>query len=54
MGAPEREVRFRDVSFSYPGGPPVLEHLDLILPAGSSLGIVGWNGVGKTKLAKLM
>jgi len=51
---PAREIRFRDVSFAYPGGQPVLEHLDLTIPAGSSLAIVGQNGAGKTTLAKLL
>jgi ABC-type multidrug transport system fused ATPase/permease subunit len=53
-GLPAREVRFRDVSFAYPGGAPVLEHLDLTIPAGTSLAIVGQNGAGKTTLAKLL
>src|SRR5262245_13510202 len=51
---PARDIHFRDVSFSYPGGRPVLEHLDLTIPAGSSLAIVGQNGAGKTTLAKLL
>jgi ABC-type multidrug transport system fused ATPase/permease subunit len=48
------ELRFRDVSFAYPGGPLVLEHLDLTVPAGTSLAIVGQNGAGKTTIAKLL
>ncbi len=52
--APAREIRFRDVTFQYPGGAPVLEHLDLVIPAGSSLAIVGQNGAGKTTLAKML
>jgi len=51
---PAREIRFRDVTFAYPGGTPVLEGFDLTIPAGSSLAIVGQNGAGKTTLAKLL
>jgi len=53
-GMPANEIRFRDVTFAYPGGAPILEHFDLIVPAGSSLAIVGQNGAGKTTLAKLL
>jgi ABC-type multidrug transport system fused ATPase/permease subunit len=53
-GLPAREVRFRDLSFAYPGGRPVLEHFDLAVPAGTSIAIVGQNGAGKTTLAKLL
>jgi ABC-type multidrug transport system fused ATPase/permease subunit len=52
---PAREIRFRDVSFGYPGtGALVLDRLDLTIPAGTSLAIVGQNGAGKTTLAKLI
>jgi ABC-type multidrug transport system fused ATPase/permease subunit len=52
---PARELRFRDVTFAYPTtGDPVLRSLDLTIPAGSSLAIVGQNGAGKTTLAKLL
>lgn len=52
---PEREIRFRDVTFAYGDeGRPVLAHFDLVIPAGSSLAIVGQNGAGKTTLAKLL
>lgn len=53
---PAREIRFRDVSFSYPGTESrlVLSGFDLTIPAGSSLAIVGRNGAGKTTLAKLI
>jgi ATP-binding cassette subfamily B protein len=54
-GLPAREIRFRDVTFAYPGSAtPVLEHFDLTIPAGSSIAIVGQNGAGKTTLAKLL
>ena len=52
---PAREIRFRNVTFAYPGGgPPVLDNFDLTIPAGSSIAIVGQNGAGKTTLAKLL
>src|ERR1700752_1812042 len=53
-GLPARDIRFRALTFAYPGGKPVLEHFELTLPAGSSLAIVGQNGAGKTTLAKLL
>jgi ABC-type multidrug transport system fused ATPase/permease subunit len=53
--APAREITFRNVSFTYPTGTtPVLSRLDLTIPAGSSLAIVGQNGAGKTTIAKLL
>ena len=54
-GHPHREIRFRDLTFAYPGtSTPVLAGLDLTIPAGTSLAIVGRNGAGKTTLAKLL
>ncbi len=56
---PAKEIRLHEVSFAYPatdgaGAPPVLEHFDLTIPAGTSLAIVGQNGAGKTTIAKLL
>jgi ATP-binding cassette subfamily B protein len=51
---PSREINFRDVHFAYGGGPPVLDGVDLTIPVGSSIAIVGQNGAGKTTLAKLL
>ena len=53
-GRPAHAIRFRDVTFAYPEGRPVLDGFDLTIPAGSSLAIVGQNGAGKTTLAKLL
>ena len=48
------ELRFRDVAFAYDEGRRVLDGIDLHVPAGSSIAIVGVNGAGKTTLAKLL
>ncbi len=54
-GAPREEVRLEDVRFRYPGlDHDVLCGLDLVIPAGRSLAIVGDNGAGKTTLVKLL
>jgi ATP-binding cassette subfamily B protein len=53
-GMPAQAIRFRNLTFAYPGGAPVLKGFDLTIPAGSSLAIVGQNGAGKTTLAKLL
>ena len=48
-------VRFEGVSFSYPGSTDVaLSAVDLHIPPGSKLAIVGENGSGKTTLIKLL
>lgn len=48
------EVRFAGVSFSYPDGPPVLEQVDLSIPGGTSVAVVGTTGSGKSTLAYLV
>jgi ATP-binding cassette subfamily B protein len=48
-------IRFRGVSFRYPGTDRVaLRDLDLSIPAGRTVAIVGSNGAGKTTLLKLL
>jgi ATP-binding cassette subfamily B protein len=52
---PVSGIRFESVSFRYPGrsDAPAMD-LDLWIPAGKSLAIVGENGAGKTTLVKLL
>jgi ATP-binding cassette subfamily B protein len=56
--APDRlddGIVFERVSFAYPATDrPVLRDVDLRLPAGSTVAIVGENGAGKTTLVKLL
>jgi ATP-binding cassette, subfamily B, bacterial len=48
-------IRFEAVSFAYPGTDrTILEDVDLLLPAGATVAIVGDNGAGKTTLVKLL
>jgi len=47
------EIEFRELNFSY-DGKPVLRHVNLRVPAGSSLAIVGPTGSGKTTLVDLI
>ncbi|MGZ6581063.1 MAG: ABC transporter ATP-binding protein [Gaiellaceae bacterium] len=48
-------VRFTDVSFTYPGADrPAVTGVDLDVPAGSTLAVVGETGSGKTTLASLI
>lgn len=42
------------LSFAYGSGPPVLADVDLVLPVGEKLALVGPTGAGKSTLAKLM
>ena len=48
------EVRYQAVNFSYRDRPPLLNHFDLTIKAGSTLGIVGATGSGISSLVKLL
>ncbi|MFI9640070.1 ABC transporter ATP-binding protein [Micromonospora sp. NPDC051925] len=48
------DIRFADVTFAYPGGPPVLHGIGLEIAAKSRVAVVGETGSGKTTFAKLL
>ena len=48
------EIRFEDVTFSYGGEAPALDHVTLVVPPGQTLALVGETGAGKSTLAKLV
>jgi ATP-binding cassette subfamily B protein/subfamily B ATP-binding cassette protein MsbA len=48
------EFIFKDVSFAYTSGVPVLENISLTIPAKSVVALVGPTGVGKTTLVSLI
>jgi ABC-type multidrug transport system fused ATPase/permease subunit len=47
-------VAFDDVRFAYGRGPEVLHGLDLDVPAGTTVALVGHTGAGKSTIAKLL
>jgi ABC-type multidrug transport system fused ATPase/permease subunit len=50
----EGHVRFEHVRFGYADGPDVLHDLDLDVPAGTTVALVGHTGAGKSTIAKLL
>ena len=48
------EIRFEEVTFSYGGEAPALDHVTLVVPPGQTLALVGETGAGKSTLAKLV
>jgi ATP-binding cassette subfamily B protein len=54
LPAPRGDVRLADVTFRYGRGPVVLPDLDLHLPAGQTVALLGTTGAGKSTVAKLV
>ena len=48
------EISFSDVTFSYPGRETVLEGVNLTVPSGKTVGLVGSTGSGKTTMVRLL
>ncbi|MEV4362644.1 ABC transporter ATP-binding protein [Nonomuraea sp. NPDC049625] len=47
-------VRLNQVTYAYPGGQPVLHEVDLEIPAGSRIAVVGETGSGKSTFVKVL
>ena len=54
LGEVRGEVEYRDVSFSYANGLPVLRHVNLHVKPGECLALVGPSGGGKTTISNLL
>ncbi|HEU0090436.1 MAG TPA: ATP-binding cassette domain-containing protein [Pseudonocardiaceae bacterium] len=48
------DVRFKQVSYAHPGAPPLFTGLDLNVPSGIKIGLVGRSGGGKSTLIRLL
>ena len=53
-GTMHGEVEFRDVTFRYDNGDPVLDHVSFKVQPGQTVAIVGQTGSGKTSMARLV
>lgn len=50
----EQQIEFKDLSFSYDGKREVLKHIDLTVPKGQTIALVGQSGSGKSTLVDLL
>ncbi|MET0132632.1 MAG: ABC transporter ATP-binding protein [Kibdelosporangium sp.] len=48
------DVRFKEVTFAHPGAPALFTGLDLTVPSGTKIGLVGRSGGGKSTLTRLL
>ena len=50
----EQQIEFRNVSFSYIPDRPVLKHINLVIPKGKTIALVGQSGSGKSTMVDLV
>lgn len=48
------EIEFRHVTFNYEEGKPIFEDLNVVIPPGQKVGLVGYSGGGKSSFVNLM
>jgi ABC-type multidrug transport system fused ATPase/permease subunit len=53
---PHKEIRLQNIRYAYPSSPdkPVLDQFNLVIPVGTSIGIVGRTGAGKSTLMDIL
>ena len=50
----QSNINLKQISFAYPGNPPLYQNLDLTIKKGEAIGIIGESGTGKSTLANLL
>ena len=50
----QKEITFKHVSFAYPSGRQVLHDINLVIPKGKTVALVGQSGSGKTTMLDLL
>ena len=48
------DIEFKDVSFEYEAGKPILKNINMTIPAGKTVALVGASGGGKTTIVNLI
>jgi ABC-type multidrug transport system fused ATPase/permease subunit len=48
------QIEFKDITYAYPGRPPILQNFNLQINAGETIALTGPNGAGKSTLVHLL